>query len=69
MRTTVDQFPSDFIQNVSYADGAMDVTIAGNQYRYEGVPRKVFANVVRCKSKGRAFNKHIKPNYTGVRVA
>lgn len=68
MRTTVTEFDSSFVGTLSYADGGMDVTIKGTRYHYAGVPRKVFANVIRCKSKGRAFNKHVKPFYTCERV-
>lgn len=56
---------SSNIRSVGYdeASRVLEIEFAGGIYRYQGVPREVFASLMAATSKGRYFNDHIKDRY------
>lgn len=64
---------SDAIESWSYNPRTMALTVrftAGNAFRYRQVPEDVVMRLKRTRgSVGRLFNRLIKPNYSGSRVA
>jgi len=57
---------SSFISDVAYyeASSILEVKLKnGQEYKFLGVPKKVFKNFLKSKSKGEFFNRVIKKNY------
>lgn len=61
---------SSNILSLAYRKGVMVVTfIGGRVYAYAGVPSHLYATMFRSRSKGKAYNRHIKGAFECVRLA
>jgi KTSC domain-containing protein len=55
---------STAIRAVGYRDGALDVEFtSGAVYRYFGVPRRLYDELLRAESHGSFFSQHIRDRF------